>query len=359
MSAVLENESLVAAEIISVLSAGVIVEPQQDTLSIEISVPNFGGYFRLEIAQLDDSEIEEGKVRIRAAIDTNATMVVTLFGESDREGFHTKKFSFSFESAEKTAESDFRLSTLRATLSLATQTRLVSSGLGLDHWFRLNESLRDISEMLKLRQTMYRLIVIERATGLQFKVPSFIQGKDMEAISFLYHAITERAFGWPFEGVLTIDYAASKDIATRLEAYSQSPDFTYPCSQDKLLFGVEIPLGLGGITIIDKYIEDFEQVLEELRTDDGHTVSVKIRSRIGLAHYNMRDAPLLPSKIWDEDLQMLVNMEKLLDAALMQRYNALAAATLAGLSDEEKAVITARPEIGDAFLIDDASVEKL
>ena len=151
---VLENEASVAAEIISVLSAGVILEPPTD-LSMEISIPNLGGYFRLELTDRDDSEIEGGRVIVKAAVDSNATMVVTLFGESDREGFHTKRFSFGFESAEKTAESDFRLATLRAALSLATQTRLVSSGLGLDHWFRLNESLRDISEMLKLRQTMY------------------------------------------------------------------------------------------------------------------------------------------------------------------------------------------------------------
>jgi len=33
---------------------------------------------------------------------------------------------------------------------------------------------------------MYRLMVIERATGRRLKVPSFIVVKDMEAISFLY-----------------------------------------------------------------------------------------------------------------------------------------------------------------------------
>ena len=348
---ILENEVSVAAEIISVLSAGVILEPPTD-LSMEISIPNLGGYFRLELTDLDDSGIEGGRVIVRAAVDSNATMVVTLFGESDREGFHTKRFSFGFESAEKTAESDFRLATLRAALSLATQTRLVSSGLGLDHWFRLNESLRDISEMLKLRQVMYRLMVIERVTKRRFKVPSFISGEDMEAISFLYHAITERAFGWPFDGVLTVFYEASKDLATRLEECNQSADFAYPCSQHKLLFGVEIPLGEGTITIVNKHVEDFEQVLEELRKDDGHTVAVRVRSRIGLAHYSVPDAPRLLVKIWNEDLQMLIDMEGRLDAALLARYHALAASTLEGLDEHERAAITERQELGEEAFLD-------
>src|SRR5713101_4242126 len=189
---VAENEALIVAQIISVISAGVIITLPDD-MFIEISVPNLGGYFRLEVTDLDDSELQEGRVFVKAAIDANARMVVTLFGDSNEEGFHTRSVSFGFEATKKTAESDFRLATLRAALSLATQSRLVAPALGLDLWFRLNESLRDISEMLKLRQTMYRLLVIERATGAQFKIPSFIVGQDMEAISFLYHAITQRS----------------------------------------------------------------------------------------------------------------------------------------------------------------------
>ena len=185
-----QNEASVAAEIISVLSAGGIFS-HQTNLSMEIAVPNLGGLFRLELTDLDDSEIEDGRVVVKAAVDANARMVVTLFGDSNREGFRTKSVSIGFETAEKTAESDFRKATLRAALSLATQTRLVSPGLSLDLWFRLNEPLREISEMLKLRQTMYRIMVIERTIGRRFTIPSFISGEDMEAIGFLYHAIRD------------------------------------------------------------------------------------------------------------------------------------------------------------------------
>ncbi len=354
----LQNEASVAGEIISVISAGVILAPPTN-LSLEISVPNLGGRFRLELTDLDDSEVENGRVVVKAAVDANSRMVVTLFGDSNSEGFHTKRVSIGFETDEKTAESDFRKATLRAALSLATQTRLVTPGLSLDLWFRLNESLRDISEMLKVRQTMYRLMVIERATGRRFEVPSFIAGEDMEAISFLYHAITERSFGWPFEEALIVSYKASRDLAIRLEQANRSPDSTYPLSHHKWLFGFEIPLGEVMMTIIDKYIENFEQVLEDLKKDDGHLVEVKVRSRIGLAHYLVANAPRLPIGVWSNDLRMLIDMEGQLDAAVVERYNALAAASLAGLSENEKAEITRRPKIGGAFLIEDPSTERV
>ena len=76
-------------------------------------------------------------------------------------------------------------------------------------------------------------------------------------------------------------------------------------------------------------------------------MAVNVRSRIGVAHYSVPDAPRLPAKGWNGDLQMLIDMEGQLDAALVGRYNDLAAATLDGLTDEQKAAITARPELDE------------
>jgi hypothetical protein len=73
----MENKSLIGAQIISVLPAGVSMECPRD-LSMEILIPNLGGYFRLELAELNDSEIEDGRVLLKAAVDANASMTVTL-----------------------------------------------------------------------------------------------------------------------------------------------------------------------------------------------------------------------------------------------------------------------------------------
>ncbi len=59
----------------------------------------------------------------------------------------------------------------------------------------------------------------------------------------------------------------------------------------------------------------------------------------------------------NSNVQKMVELEPRLDAALVERYHALAAATLAGLTEEEKKEVTARPELGDAFLIGDSDGE--
>ena len=347
----LENEASVAAEIISVVSAGVIVAPPQN-LFLEISVPSLGGgHFRLELTDLDDSEIEDGRLVLKARIDTNTLIIVTLLGESATDGFQTNSVTFGFESAKKTATSNFRVVTLRAALSLATQTRLVSPGLKLELWFRLHESLREISEMLKFRQTMYRIMVIERATGKLLSVPPFITGEDMESVSFIYHAITKRHFEWAYDEI-KIDYPASKGLAAQLEQYSHERDFEYPDLRHQSLLGVEVLLGDGTTTMKDSYIENLEQTLRELRTDDGHTVTVRVRSRIGLALIQAPHAPRLPEQTWDPELWMLINMDEQLDAALLTRYHDLAASTLDGLTDEEKAAITERPYLDEEAFLD-------
>jgi len=81
-------------------------------------------------------------------------------------------------------------------------------------------------------------------------------------------------------------------------------------------------------------------------------VAIRVRSNIGLAHYNFPNAPRLPATTWDDDLQKLVNMEEQLDATLVERYNALAASTLEGLDDAERVAITERPHLGEDAFID-------
>jgi hypothetical protein len=49
-----------------------------------------------------------------------------------------------------------------------------------------------------------------------------------------------------------------------------------------------------------------------------------------------------------------IDLESQLDAHLVERYHSLAAATLDDLTEEEKAAVTARPDLDEeAFLIED------
>ncbi len=134
----------------------------------------------------------------------------------------------------------------------------------------------------------------------------------------------------------------------RYDAFTRGPD---PLS--KTLFGVKIALGDEILTIEDKIIEDFDKVQKELACNDGHQVAVVIRSLSGQGRYEFLNPPRLPDRPWEPMIEMLADLESHLDARLVERYHALAAATLSGLTEEEKAAVTARPELDEsAFLID-------
>lgn len=93
--------------------------------------------------------------------------------------------------------------------------------------------------------------------------------------------------------------------------------------------------------------------------NDGHEVKVVVRSLSGQGRYDFPDAPRLPDAAWDQRIQTLISLESLLDAKLVACYHALAAATLSNLTEEEKAEVTIRPELGEAFLIEDSTGENV
>jgi hypothetical protein len=79
-----------------------------------------------------------------------------------------------------------------------------------------------------------------------------------------------------------------------------------------------------------------------------------VSSRSGLGLYETPEAPRLPESAWDSKLEALASLEEALDEELIERYSALAAATLSGATEEEKALMTARPELDvDAFSTED------
>jgi hypothetical protein len=82
-----------------------------------------------------------------------------------------------------------------------------------------------------------------------------------------------------------------------------------------------------------------------LKTNDGHDVLVEIISPTGIIHFDFPKAPRLPLNAWDSNTQVLIDLESHLDSRLAELYNDLAAATLAGLTAEEIAEVTARPEL--------------
>jgi hypothetical protein len=99
------------------------------------------------------------------------------------------------------------------------------------------------------------------------------------------------------------------------------------------------------VTISDPYIANLDKAQEEIALRDGHQVRIVVRSHANRAQYSLLTAPSLPTEPWEPAIQKLLNLESRLDAALLGRYNALAAGSLAGLTEEERKRVTARPQL--------------
>lgn len=324
-------------------------------LSLQINIPDFEGVLAFPLVDITQNK-ETGTVSLRAAIDTDSTVVVTLNGERSKkhDRFEVHRAGLSILTTTKLARTDFVLASLRAMLSLSEQVYLQIPEIQLDLLLSFEAPLLDTSKMLRRRQIAYRIMVIERATGYEFELPPDISGDEVENIALIYHAIMESSFDWPIDKV-TVFLPATEEWLNRMTLVNQLSSFTLgPDPFSKSLFDKQILFGHGTLTVLNKFIEDVEMVQQELARNDGHQVTVVVRSVTGQGRYELSDTPRLPLNAWDSRIQGLINIEDQLDSRLVERYHALAASTLEGLSEQEKTDITTRPDIGEAFLIGDS-----
>jgi hypothetical protein len=214
----------------------------------------------------------------------------------------------------------------------------------------LDPSLLEISKMLHRSQTAYRLMVIEKATGKEFFLPSGIWENEIKKISFVYHAIVDRSFMWP-GGSLTSSIPATQENASNFGQLAQPFDGPLPeQSLTETVLGQSIYLGRAIVTMEGAVVKNLDEVREQLDAGDGRQVTLEIHSMQD--KYEFTEIPYSSNVSWEPKIQALIDLEPYLDAAIAERYNTLAASTLAGLTEEEKEGITTRPEIGEAFLID-------
>ena len=129
----------------------------------------------------------------------------------------------------------------------------------------------------------------------------------------------------------------------------QSASMAFTLAQEEVpVLDKSVFLGDARVTVTDAVIENFDQVKQALEKLDDTLVQVVIESASGRATIALSNAPRLPDTPWPASIQRLVDLEKPLDARLVSRYHALAAATLEGLTEVEKAAVTARTELGFA-----------
>lgn len=95
----------------------------------------------------------------------------------------------------------------------------------------------------------------------------------------------------------------------------------------------------------DAVLKNFDSVKKEVAQNDGHLVDAVFISSVGEAIFEFSDAPKLPKSPWSSFIQDLISLENNLCDLLFEKYNKLAAAaSLSGLSEEEKEAIHPRKD---------------
>ncbi len=322
--------------------------------SLQINIPAFA--LNLTAPLLEVTDFDSSQVIIRVAVDKEVTTLITLKGRLIENGrkFQPEEFGWQIELEQETPRAEFVASTIQVALSLAGNVQFRIPEYALDCQLNFEMPLSSISKKLQDRQTAYRLMVIERATNRRFLLPQSYSGDTVAAISFAYHAIVDRSFAWPF-GTVQIPMPAAPENLDLLSLDQQPTRYPLPPTPtSRILLGQVIPLGHEIITIEDGIVERKDEVREEMSRNDGHLVTVEVSSLSGQVRYELPEAPRLPAAPWEAKIQTLVDLEERLALKLAARYHALAASTLAHLTEEAKAEITARPELDEnAYLMND------
>ena len=331
--------------------AGILPVPLPQPIpevSMGVLFPDFD--FRLDISNTLLTEVEPGFVVAKVHVDADVFLHMKFAGglaEGATE-FQPAGVFLQMES-EKRPRAEFVATTITALLGLSEDVRLVIRSSGIDLSLNLNNidlALPTISQMLQRRQTAYRLLVIEEAMGMHLSLPSTLSSKDINAIAYIYHAIVDRSFVWPFKEAVAVLHATERGLEA-LNALNQKPIRVPLGPFTRTLFEESISLGPENVTIEDGFIERLNEVREELATNDGHEVRAVVRSLGEQAIYELPQAPRLPDREWGPSIETLIQLDSQLDARLVERYHALAAATLDGLTEEEKAAVALPPELDE------------
>ncbi len=279
---------------------------------------------------------------VKVAVDEAVTMICELKGKR-LNGKDEMEVGFYFENAADRARASFVAATLQCLLWLAGPMKLRIPALGLDLEVEFTAPLEEVNQTMHIRHVAYRLMVIERTFDQKLARSLLFFDADVDRISFVYHAIVDRSFVWPFfqaqfpfpanEQSLDILKGADRPSVRRLNVAHYEAD----------VLGKSLPLGRAIVVIENGVIVNIEEIGRELGRLDGREFPVLIKSLTGTATYEFPDAPRLPETKWGKRIEQFLALDGQLDEAIFQTVNRLAALSLADLSEEEKAEVTARP----------------
>ena len=329
---------------------------------VSINVPAFSANITSKVIR-SSNEDDYRRVALESFIDPAVSLLLNLRNEpldSDTDNLQIKQVNLGVDVSEHRPRAVFIAGSLYSMLGLAgpVNVSIPAGQINLTLYFPVE--LSETSGFLQGRQTSFALMVIEKATGLEFEIPEHETEGDRNAISFAYQAIREREFLWPTDEVTMPMLATDQSLAwieslpTPKPIGSRCMITLGPLQRKLTIFGQTVSLGDQTAFVEDGIIDDRENVHRELAARDGHVVSVRIRSLSHKVRYVFANPPQLPSDPWDENIERFIKLEDMLNERLAARYHELAASTVANLTTEETEAITARPELDEgAHLIRD------
>ncbi len=356
MSTVVSNELYSSG----IPTAGVLTVPlSKPTRKISFTINTLDSTHKFEATLVGKPVVTSDSFTAEFSVDANVKFILDLKGKriEGEDKFQSGQYYLGFRITKPTPRAHFIAATLMAVFALAGAMEIPELS---DSPLIFDLPLIEISNLLHRRQTAYRLMVIEQATEKQILLPSTTTSAVNDAITLVYRAIVDRSFVWPSGEAETFIYATEESRLALLTSDNAPSIYRGGIKTfSETILGQTISLGRASVTIPDAIIRDLDKVKRELAQADGQPINVVIQSLSGQVEYEFPDAPRLPDAPWDSKVQTFIDMEAQLDAALIQQYHALAAATLEGLTEEEKAEITTPSNIGEAFLIDDSKVENM
>lgn len=352
MSAMVMNQHGTSTVIEGALPIPLTLPQSFPSFILPITAP--GLQYELEAPLIERPILKGNQFIISFSVDEHVVFTLTLSGKQldGRRRFQASHYVLHCKVTEQRARPHFVATTILAVFGFAGKIGLKIPELGISSSLDFNPPLSEISNFLQRRQIAYRLMIVERAAEIGFQWPEVCTYEELEFLHRVYLAITERSFLGPID---PIDHKvpALKEALLWLDSIIDSPRQIYgPLPINTNLFGQTIKLGMARIIVDDAYILNADKVRHELEANDGHLVEVVISSLSGQGLYETPEAPRLDHDAWEPKVKFLIALEQSLDDSLVERYHALATATLAGATEDQKRNLTARPELGeDAFLL--------
>ncbi|MGH9939151.1 MAG: hypothetical protein ACREAM_23160 [Blastocatellia bacterium] len=278
---------------------------------------------------------------IKAAVDEDVLLVCRLKGSRIAGGakVRSEELAINFEIKSASPRARFVAATLQAMLGLSGTVRLCIPALHLDAPLQFSAPLDKLARLIHSRWMSYQLMVINRACGMGISEPAQLSREEQDRISFAYDAIVERGAERHFyQGVFSL--RADEQTRSLVDAGNS---FTHRFVIDHFyheVLGHQLNLGSAVAIASNAVFVNRDEALRELERLDGREFKALIRVMDGVLKYEFADAPRLPATAWDERIAGLVEMEKPLDELHFDAVNNLAAATLAGMTEEEMDLYT-------------------